>query len=181
MGLLFISITGHHVCHTRKIKMVRRSSRDILFSLVHGCMWFLNKILDWKKYMGWCQWFTYICAKYAFFYESFHHYKNRESYQSNSGSHEPFVISKGADACANTVVIIYWPWWSFGTGECCPYRSIHGETQTRNSCFLQRILAKALKGKNQRTSIAMWHWWTKWSLTNASVKYCLWHGIKDLK
>ena len=44
--------------------------------------------------------------------------------------HEPFVISKGPLTHArNTVVRIFIKDGMYGTGECCPYRTIHGETQ----------------------------------------------------
>jgi len=43
---------------------------------------------------------------------------------------EPFVISKGPLTHArNTVVRIFIKDGMHGTGECCPYRTIHGETQ----------------------------------------------------
>jgi L-alanine-DL-glutamate epimerase-like enolase superfamily enzyme len=61
---------------------------------------------------------------------------------------EPFVISKGALTHArNTIIKIWCTEGIYGTGECCPYRSIHGETQTGTVAFA-RDLAKALIGEN---------------------------------
>ena len=49
----------------------------------------------------------------------------------------------------NTIVKIYNSDGIYGVGECCPYRSIHGETQTGTVAFA-KDLAAALIGSNPR-------------------------------
>jgi len=59
---------------------------------------------------------------------------------------EPFVISKGALTHArNTVVKIYTDDGFYGIGECCPYRSIHGET-LEGTLVIARGIAKQMIG-----------------------------------
>lgn len=59
---------------------------------------------------------------------------------------EPFVISKGALTHAkNTVIKIYINEELYGVGECCPYRTIHGETQ-QGTVAAGRDLADMLVG-----------------------------------
>lgn len=63
---------------------------------------------------------------------------------------EPFVISKGPLYYAkNTVVIIRTKDGLFGTGECCPYRTIHGETQA-GTVAAGKDLAALLIGEDAR-------------------------------
>ena len=63
---------------------------------------------------------------------------------------EPFVISKGPLTHArNTIVIIRTSDGLFGTGECCPYRTIHGETQ-QGSVAAGKDLAELLIGEDAR-------------------------------
>ena len=94
--------------------------------------------------------------------------------------HEPFVISKGALTHArNTVVIIYNSDGLFGTGECCPYRSIHGETQTGTVAFA-KDLAKALIGKNPRDIHSHVALMDKMIVGNASVKCAFDMALYDL-
>ncbi|MBK6782909.1 MAG: hypothetical protein IPG79_03480 [Saprospiraceae bacterium] len=69
---------------------------------------------------------------------------------------EPFVISKGALTHArNTIIKMYNTDGTYGTGECCPYRSIHGETQTGTVAFA-RDLAKVLLGQDPRKLENTW-------------------------
>ncbi len=71
-----------------------------------------------------------------------------EIYPTQIKLHEPFVISKGALTHArNTVVKIYTNQGLYGIGECCPYRSIHGETQTGTVAFA-KDLAEVLIGQD---------------------------------
>lgn len=61
---------------------------------------------------------------------------------------EPFVISKGPLTHArNTVVKIYLKDGQYGTGECCPYRTIHGETQA-GTVAAGKDLAEILIGQD---------------------------------
>lgn len=94
--------------------------------------------------------------------------------------HEPFVISKGALTHArNTVVIIYNSDGLFGTGECCPYRSIHGETQTGTVAFAKE-LAKVLIGENPREIHKHVALMDKMIVGNASVKGAFDMALYDL-
>lgn len=93
---------------------------------------------------------------------------------------EPFVISKGALTHArNTVVIIHSSDGHFGTGECCPYRSIHGETQTGTVAFA-RDLAKVLIGANPREIHRHIALMDKMIVGNASVKCAFDIALYDL-
>lgn len=61
---------------------------------------------------------------------------------------EPFVISKGPLTHASiTIVRIYLSDGQYGTGECCPYRTIHGETQV-GTVAAGKDLANLLLGQN---------------------------------
>ena len=61
---------------------------------------------------------------------------------------EPFIISIGPMTHAKiTVVKVYADNGIFGTGECCPYRTIHTESQ-KGSVASGQHLAKALIGKD---------------------------------
>lgn len=63
---------------------------------------------------------------------------------------EPFVISKGPLYNANnTVVRIFTKDGLTGTGECCPYRTIHGETQ-QGSVAAGKDLAQIIIGEDAR-------------------------------
>lgn len=63
---------------------------------------------------------------------------------------EPFVISKGPLYYAkNTVVRIHTKQGVYGTGECCPYRTIHGETQ-QGTVAAGKDLAELLIGMDAR-------------------------------
>lgn len=93
---------------------------------------------------------------------------------------EPFVISKGALTHArNTVIKIYNNDGTYGVGECCPYRSIHGETQTGTVAFA-KDLATALIGANPleiRKHVALMD---KMIVGNASVKCAFDMALYDL-
>ena len=93
---------------------------------------------------------------------------------------EPFVISKGALTHArNTVIKIYNSDGLFGTGECCPYRSIHGETQAGTVAFA-KDLAKALIGANPREIHKHVALMDKMIVGNASVKCAFDMALYDL-
>lgn len=94
--------------------------------------------------------------------------------------HEPFVISKGALTHAkNTVIRIFTSDGIYGTGECCPYRSIHGETQVGTVAFA-RDLAKALIGANPREIHKHVALMDKMIVGNASVKCAFDMALYDL-
>ncbi len=94
--------------------------------------------------------------------------------------HEPFVISKGALTHArNTVIKIYNADGTYGVGECCPYRSIHGETQTGTVAFA-RDLAAALIGSDPREIHRHVALMDKMIVGNASVKCAFDMALYDL-
>ena len=62
---------------------------------------------------------------------------------------EPFVISKGPLTHARNTIVIVHTKDLFGTGECCPYRTIHGETQ-KGSVAAGKDLAELLIGEDAR-------------------------------
>ncbi|MFN8319808.1 MAG: dipeptide epimerase [Saprospiraceae bacterium] len=94
--------------------------------------------------------------------------------------HEPFVISKGALTHArNTVVRIYSDQGLYGTGECCPYRSIHGETQTGTVAFA-KDLAAALIGLDPADISQHVQTMNRMIVGNASVKAAFDMALYDL-
>ena len=93
---------------------------------------------------------------------------------------EPFVISKGALTHArNTVVKIFDHNGNFGTGECCPFRSIHGETQAGTLAFA-KDLAEAMIGRNPEEIHNLVHLMNKMIVGNASVKSAFDMALYDL-
>jgi L-alanine-DL-glutamate epimerase-like enolase superfamily enzyme len=55
---------------------------------------------------------------------------------------EPFVISKGALTHARTTIVrIHSDQGLYGTGECCPFRSIHAETQAGTVAIAKDLAA----------------------------------------
>ncbi|MBK9736132.1 MAG: dipeptide epimerase [Saprospiraceae bacterium] len=93
---------------------------------------------------------------------------------------EPFVISKGALTHArNTVIKIYNTDGQYGVGECCPYRSIHGETQTGTVAFA-KDLAAALIGSNPREIHKHVALMDRMIAGNASVKCAFDMALYDL-
>ena len=94
--------------------------------------------------------------------------------------HEPFVISKGALTHArNTIVKVYNSYGIYGVGECCPYRSIHGETQTGTVAFA-KDLAAALIGSNPREIHKHVALMDRMIVGNASVKCAFDMALYDL-
>jgi len=93
---------------------------------------------------------------------------------------DPFVISKGAISHATlTIIKIYDHDGVYGIGECCPYRSIHGETQAGTVAFA-KDLAAALIGLDPETihdHIALMN---KMIVGNASVKCAFDMALYDL-
>lgn len=93
---------------------------------------------------------------------------------------EPFVISKGALTHArNTVVKIYDNNGLYGTGECCPYRSIHGETQVGTVAFAKE-LATVLIGQDPSEIQKHVSTMDKMIVGNASVKCAFDMALYDL-
>jgi L-Ala-D/L-Glu epimerase len=94
--------------------------------------------------------------------------------------HEPFVISKGALTHArNTVVKIYTDQGLYGVGECCPYRSIHGETQTGTVAFA-KDLAQILIGEDPSDIRKHVLTMDKMIVGNASVKCAFDMALHDV-
>jgi L-alanine-DL-glutamate epimerase-like enolase superfamily enzyme len=93
---------------------------------------------------------------------------------------EPFVISKGALTHArNTVIKIYDSSGLYGLGECCPYRSIHGETQAGTIAFA-RDMAAALIGKRSEDIQDIVNLMAKLIVGNASIKGAFDMALYDL-
>jgi L-Ala-D/L-Glu epimerase len=93
---------------------------------------------------------------------------------------EPFVISKGALTHArNTVVKIYCDQGLYGVGECCPYRSIHGETQTGTVAFA-KDLAAALIGEDPTDIRKHVNTMNRLIVGNASIKCAFDMALYDL-
>lgn len=93
---------------------------------------------------------------------------------------EPFVISKGALTHARiTVIKIYNSDGIYGVGECCPFRSIHGETQTGTVAFA-KDLAEALIGTDPREIHKHVSLMDKMIVGNASVKCAFDMALYDL-
>lgn len=93
---------------------------------------------------------------------------------------EPFVISKGALTHArNTVVKIHSSSGLYGVGECCPYRTIHGETQTGTVAFAKDI-ASVLIGEDPSQIRRIVSIMDKMIAGNASVKCAFDMALYDL-
>lgn len=93
---------------------------------------------------------------------------------------EPFVISKGALTHARiTVVKIYDSEGLYGTGECCPYRSIHGETQAGTIAFA-RDMSAALIGKRSEDIQDIVNLMARLIVGNASIKGAFDMALYDL-
>lgn len=93
---------------------------------------------------------------------------------------EPFVISVGAITHArNTVVKIYLEDGRYGIGECCPYRSIHGETM-EGQVVIAKDIAKNLIGKDPRNTKRHLHMMNRVIKSNASIKCAFDMALYDL-
>ena len=93
---------------------------------------------------------------------------------------EPFVISVGAITHArNTVVKIFLEDGRYGIGECCPYRSIHGETMA-GQMAVAKIIAKNLIGQDPRHSKRHIHMMDIVMKSNASIKCAFDMALYDL-
>lgn len=93
---------------------------------------------------------------------------------------EPFVISKGPlTHASNTVVIIRTREGVFGTGEACPYRTIHGETQ-QGSVAAGKELAELILGKDAREIKKIIRIIDKNLAGNASIKSAFDMALYDL-
>ncbi|MFT4565194.1 MAG: L-alanine-DL-glutamate epimerase-like enolase superfamily enzyme [Saprospiraceae bacterium] len=93
---------------------------------------------------------------------------------------EPFVISKGPLTHASiTVVKIYTNEGLYGIGECCPYRTIHGETQA-GSVAAARDLSLLLIGKDPTKIRRLVQIMDKSLAGNASIKGAIDMALYDL-
>jgi len=93
---------------------------------------------------------------------------------------EPFVISVGAITHArNTVVKIFLSDGRYGIGECCPYRSIHGET-VEGQVAVAKDIAKNLIGKDPRHTKRHVHMMNVVMKNNASIKAAFDIALYDL-
>ena len=93
---------------------------------------------------------------------------------------EPFVISKGPLTHArNTVVRILTKDGNVGVGECCPYRTIHGETQ-QGTVAAGRDLAEILIGEDAREIRKLIKKIDKALAGNASIKAAIDMALYDL-
>lgn len=93
---------------------------------------------------------------------------------------EPFVISVGAITHArNTVVKIFLTDGTYGIGECCPYRSIHGET-VEGQVAIAKDIAKSLIGKDPKNTKRHNHMMNIVMKNNASIKCAFDMALYDL-
>ncbi len=92
---------------------------------------------------------------------------------------EPFVISKGPLTHARNTVVIIHTKDLFGTGECCPYRTIHGETQ-KGTVAAGRDLAGLLIGEDAREIHRLVAKIDKALAGNASIKGAFDMALYDL-
>ncbi len=93
---------------------------------------------------------------------------------------EPFVISKGALTHAkNTIIIIHCDQGLFGTGECCPYRSIHGETQ-EGTVAVGKAIGEAIIGLNPLHIAKLNTLMNRIIVGNASIKCAFDMALVDL-
>ena len=94
---------------------------------------------------------------------------------------EPFVISKGPLTHArNTIVKIYDSDGLHGSGECCPYRTIHGETQ-QGTVAAGKDLAELLIGEDPSEIRHLIAVIDKSLAGNASIKGAFDMALHDLK
>lgn len=93
---------------------------------------------------------------------------------------EPFVISKGPLTHGSiTVVKIYCDQGIYGIGECCPYRTIHGETQM-GSVAAAQDLAKLIIGLDPTKIARIMAILDKSLAGNASIKGAFDMALYDL-
>ncbi len=93
--------------------------------------------------------------------------------------HEPFVISKGPLYHASNTFIKIYVDDIYGIGECCPFRTIHGETQAGTVAAAQD-LANLLIGKDARQIHLLMGIIDKSLAGNASVKCAFDMALYDL-
>ena len=106
--------------------------------------------------------------------------KKVEIYPTRLLLNEPFVISVGAITHArNTVVKIILEDGRYGIGECCPYRSIHGET-VEGQVVIAKDIAKNLLGKDPRNSKRLIKMMDRVMKNNASIKCAFDMALYDL-
>ncbi|WP_235297641.1 mandelate racemase/muconate lactonizing enzyme family protein [Portibacter marinus] len=92
---------------------------------------------------------------------------------------EPFVISKGPLTHARNTVVIIYANGLYGTGECCPYRTIHGETQ-KGTVAAGKDLAELLIGEDAREIHRLVSKLDRALAGNASIKAAFDMALYDL-
>jgi len=92
---------------------------------------------------------------------------------------EPFVISKGPLTHGSITVIKIFTKNMYGIGECCPYRTIHGETQEGTVAAAQKI-APDLIGQNATQIHKLVHIMNRNLAGNASIKGAFDMALYDL-
>lgn len=92
---------------------------------------------------------------------------------------EPFVISKGPLTHARNTLVIIHAEGLFGTGECCPYRTIHGETQ-KGTVAAGKDIAELLVGEDAREIHRLVAIMDRSLAGNASIKCAFDMALYDL-
>ncbi len=92
---------------------------------------------------------------------------------------EPFVISKGPLYYAKNTIVKIYAEGIYGVGECCPYRTIHGETQ-EGTVAAGKDLASLLLGKSAYEIKANMAILDKALAGNASIKAAFDMALYDL-
>lgn len=93
---------------------------------------------------------------------------------------EPFIISKGPLYHATiTIVKIYIDPTNYGIGECCPYRTIHTETQ-EGSVAQGKLIADLIMGQDPREIRRLLKMIDKMIVGHASIKAAFDMALYDL-
>ncbi len=92
---------------------------------------------------------------------------------------EPFVISKGPLTFATITVIKIYTNEGYGIGECCPYRTIHGETHEGTIAAAKKI-ANDILGIDAREIHKIVHVMNRTLAGNASIKGAFDMALYDL-
>ena len=92
---------------------------------------------------------------------------------------EPFVISKGPLTFATITVIKLYTDDMYGIGECCPYRTIHGETHEGTIAAAHKI-ANDILGMDAREIHKIVHVMNRTMAGNASIKGAFDMALYDL-
>ena len=92
---------------------------------------------------------------------------------------EPFVISKGPLTFATITVVKIYTDEMYGIGECCPYRTIHGETQEGTVAAAHKI-ANDILGMDATAIHKIVHTMDRTLAGNASIKGAFDMALYDL-